>query len=95
MRDSAPATLQLVYDLTAAISKRLTQFPNVRLFDFRAVQEITHHLDYYSDVVHHSPAVDQKVIQMLANGQNIVDPSAPTASLDKLKAQVAAYRVPR
>jgi hypothetical protein len=95
MRDSAPATLQLVYNLTAYISKRLTQFPNVRLFDFRAVPEITQHLDYYSDVVHHSPAVDKQVLQMLASGQNLVDPSAPTALLDRLKAQVAAYQVQR
>ena len=95
MRDASPATLKLVYDLSAYMSRRLLEFPNVRLFDFRGVREITHDLNNYSDVVHHSPAIDKKVLQMLASGEHLVDRDAPTASLDRLKAQVEAYRVPR
>jgi len=95
MRDASPATLQLVYDFSGYMSRRLAEFPNVRLFDFRAVQGVTHDLNNYSDVVHHSPAIDDKVLQMVASGQYLVDRSAPTASLEQLKAQVAAYRVQR
>jgi hypothetical protein len=95
MRDALPATLKLVYDLSATMSRRLVEFPNVRLFDFRAADDITHDLNNYSDVVHHSPSVDRKIIAMLASGQYLVDRAAPTASLEQLKAQVAAYRIAR
>jgi hypothetical protein len=95
MRDASPATLKLVYDLSAYMSRRLLEFPNVRLSDFRSIREITHDLNYYSDVVHHSPAIDKKVLQMLASGEYLVDRAAPTASLERLKAQVEVYRLPR
>ena len=95
MRDASPATLKIVYDLASYMNRRLAEFPNVRLFDFRATEEITHDLDNYSDVIHHSPAIDRKILQMLASGQYLVDRAAPTAPLERLKAQVEAYRVHR
>ncbi len=66
MRDASPATLKIVYDFTAYASQRLAQFPNVRLHDFRAAREITHDLGNYADVIHHSPAIDLKVLSWLA-----------------------------
>ena len=78
---------------SAYASRRLTQLPNVILHDFRAVQEITHDLNNYADVIHHSPVIDLKVLAMLASGEYAVNPAAPTASLERLKAQVAAYRL--
>lgn len=93
MRDASPATLTIVTDLTAHIAQRLSRFPNVRLHDFRAIKPVTHDLANYSDVIHHSPVVDAMVLQWLASGEYRVDPKAPLASLDELKAQVAAYRV--
>jgi hypothetical protein len=95
MRDASPATLKIVYDFTAYISRRLAQFPNAILHDFREAQDITHDLGNYGDVVHHSPAIDLKVLAMLASGQYTVDRANPTASLERLKAQVEAYRVER
>jgi hypothetical protein len=95
MRDAAPATLKIVYDFTAHAFPRLTQFPNVTLHDFRIVKEVTHDLGNYGDVIHHSPAVDLKVLSWLADGQYVVDRAAPLASLQRLKAQVEAYRVER
>jgi hypothetical protein len=94
MREASPATLKTVTDLTAVIARRLTQLPNVRLHDLRAIKEVTHDLDNYGDVIHHSPVVDAMVLRWLANGAYRVDPSKPTASLEQLKAQVDAYRVP-
>ena len=47
----------------------------------------------YGDVVHHSPAIDLKVLSMLAEKKHLVDRAAPLATLDQLKAQVEAYRV--
>jgi hypothetical protein len=92
MRDASPSTLQLVYDFSAYVAQRLAAFPNARLHDFRAVAEVTHDLGNYADVIHHSPAVDLKVLSWLAAGTYVVDRAAPTASLERLKAQVEAYR---
>ncbi|WP_342736713.1 hypothetical protein [Bradyrhizobium sp. B117] len=93
MRDASPETLKIVMDLTAVIAQRLTQLPNVRLHDFRAIKAVTHDLNNYGDVIHHSPEVDAMVLKWLASGEHRVDPKKPTASLDELKAQVEAYRV--
>jgi hypothetical protein len=93
MRDASPATLKIVYDFTAYIARRAMQFSNVHLHDFRATRDVTHDLNNYSDVIHHSPAIDLKVLSWLAEGKYLVARDAPTASLDRLKAQVAAYRI--
>jgi hypothetical protein len=92
MRDASPATLKIVYEFSVYAERRLLEFSNVRLFDFRAVKDVTHNLNNYSDVIHHSPAVDLKILQWLAAGDYLVSPNAPTAQLDRLKEQVAAYR---
>ncbi|MGL9619416.1 hypothetical protein QRQ56_15510 [Bradyrhizobium sp. U531] len=95
MRDASPPTLKIVMDLTAIAAQRLTQLPNVRLHDFRAIKAVTHDLDNYGDVIHHSPVIDAKVLSWLARGEYRVDPKAPLKPLDELKAQVEAYRVPK
>ena len=93
MRDASPATLKLVYDFTAYVARRLARLPNASLHDFRAVRDVTHDLGNYADVIHHSPDVDLKVLSWLAAGTYAVDRAAPTASLDRLKAQVESYRI--
>ena len=95
MRDASPETLKIVMDLTAVIAQRLTKLPNVRLHDFRAIKAVTHDLANYGDVIHHSPVVDAQVLSWLASGEYRADPSKPLASLDALKAQIEAYRVPK
>jgi hypothetical protein len=93
MRDASPRAFEQVYNFTAYVSRRLTSFPNVRLYDFREAKDVTHDLNNYADVIHHSPAIDLKVLSWLAEGKYLVDRGAPTASLDRLKAQVEAYRI--
>jgi hypothetical protein len=93
MRDASPQTFEQVYHFTAYVSRRLTSFPNVRLYDFREAKDVTHDLNNYADVIHHSPAIDLKVLSWLAEGKYVVDSTDPTASLDRLKAQVEAYRM--
>ncbi|WP_407186637.1 hypothetical protein [Bradyrhizobium centrosematis] len=93
MRDASPETLTIVTDLTAVIARRLTQLPNVRVHDFRATKAVTHDLDNYSDVIHHSPVVDAMVLKWLASGEYRVDPKAPLSSLNELRAQVEVYRL--
>jgi hypothetical protein len=92
MRDASPATLKIVYDFSDYFSRRLTQFANVRLFDFREAKEITHDLGNYSDVIHHSPAIDLRILNYLAEGKYLVDPAAPVAPLERLQHQVEVYR---
>jgi len=92
IRDASPATLRIVYDFSVYASKRLAQFPNVRLFDFRVAKEVTHDLNNYGDVIHHSPAIDLKILSWLAAGDYVISRDAPTASTELLKAQVEAYR---
>ncbi len=93
LRETSPATLQSVYAFSAYFCRRLMELPNVRLFDFRSVEDVTHDLNNYSDVIHHSPAVDLKILDWLAQGNYRVDAAAPTAALDRLKTQVEAYRL--
>jgi hypothetical protein len=93
LRETSPETLKSVYAFSAYFCRRLMDFPNVRLFDFRSLNEVTHDLNNYSDVIHHSPAIDLKVLDWLSRGQYRVDASAPTVALDQLKAQVEAYRI--
>jgi hypothetical protein len=93
MRDASPATLKIAYDFAAYAFPRLLRFPNVRLHDFRDVKDVTHDLGNYGDVIHHSPAVDLKILSWLAERKYVVDRGAPLASLERLKAQVEAYRV--
>jgi hypothetical protein len=95
MRDAAPAALKAVYDFTGYAFPQLLALPNVRLFDFRAVKEVTHDLENYADVIHHSPAIDLKVLSWLAERKYAVERSAPLASLEQLKSQVEAYRLER
>ncbi len=95
MRDASPETLKIVTALTAHIAQRLTQLPNVRLHDFRAIKAVTHDLSNYSDVIHHSPVVDAMVLRWLASGEYQVDRKAPLKSLNELKTQIEVYRVGR
>jgi hypothetical protein len=93
LRETSSETLKSVYAFSAYFCRRLMDFPNVRLFDFRSLTEVTHDLNNYSDVIHHSPAIDLKVLNWLAQGKYRIDAAAPTAALDQLKAQVETYRL--
>jgi hypothetical protein len=93
MREASPATLKIAYDFAAYAFPRLLQFSHVRLRDFRDVKDVTHDLGNYGDVIHHSPAVDLKILSWLAEGKYVVDRGAPLASLERLKTQVEAYKL--
>jgi hypothetical protein len=93
LRETSPETLRSVYAFSALFCRRLMEFPNVRLFDFRAVKDVTHDLNNYSDVIHHSPGIDLKVLEWLEQEKYRIEATAPTAALDQLTAQVEAYRV--
>ena len=93
MRDFSPQTLQIILKFTSLALERFAQLPNVKVYDFRDAQEITHDLDNYHDVIHHSPTIDLKVLSMIAAGDHLVNRDAPTVSVERLKQQVEAYRI--
>jgi hypothetical protein len=95
MRDFSPTALKTVYDFTGYAFPRLLALPNVRLHDFRAIKEVTHDLENYGDVIHHSPAVDLKVLTWLAEEKYEVERTKPLTSLQRLEAQVDAYKIDR
>jgi hypothetical protein len=92
MREVAPATLQLFYKFSGYVIDRLLSLPNVTVSDFRDAQDITHDLNNYLDLLHHSPVVDLKVLSGLAAGEHAVSRAAPLASIGRLQSQVEAYR---
>lgn len=94
MRDYAPGTLDVALQFSAYATQRLLEFPNVSVADFRAVREITHNLDNYLDLAHHSPDVDRAVLQYLATSAHEVDRAAPARPTGELARQVAAYPSP-
>jgi hypothetical protein len=93
MREISPDALQTVYDFSAYVIRRLLQLPNVTVYDFRDIEAITHDLNNYLDLIHHSPVVDRKVISYLATGDHVIDRNSPVASIERLRGQVAAYRL--
>ncbi len=56
-------------------------------------KEITHDLNNYADVIHHSPAIDLQVLFHPTTGDYRVSRETPTAPLERLKAQVAVCRI--
>ena len=92
MREIAPDTLQLVYKFSAYVTNRLLSLPNVTVSDFRNAQYLTHDLNNYLDLLHHSPVVDLQVLSNLAAGNYAVSRDAPMASIKRLQSQVEAYR---
>ena len=92
MRELAPETLMTIYRFSAYATARLLSLSNVSVSDFRVVADVTHDLNNYADLGHHSPTVDLKVLSWLAAGKYRLEAAAPEASLDVLKKQVEAYR---
>jgi hypothetical protein len=96
MRDfGAPDMLSTFYRFSAYTLQRLTQLPNVTVFDFRDDSEISHNLDNFADAIHHSPAIGVLLLSRMAKGENLVEKADPTRSIERLKNQVDAYKLPR
>jgi hypothetical protein len=92
MREIAPDNLQLVYKFSAYVVNRLLSLPNVTVSDFRDAKYLTHDLNNYVDLLHHSPVVDQQILLNLAAGNYAVTRDAPMASIKRLQSQVEAHR---
>ena len=74
MRDASPATLKIVYDFTAyaqPAAGAVSECPACMIF--ARSKDITHDLGNYGDVIHHSPAIDLKVLSMAGGAEIRVD----------------------
>jgi hypothetical protein len=76
---------RFVVESTAAL-------PNVRVFDFQVVREITHDLDHYKDLDHFGIEVNRYILQSLAEERHRVDAARYDAVLQEHAAQVEHYR---
>jgi hypothetical protein len=93
MREIAPQVLQMVYRFNEYQLKQLSLRPNVTVYDFRDIEEITYNLDNYRDTIHHSTTINQKILTLISSGAHAVDRSNPTAAVEKLKGQVERYKL--
>jgi hypothetical protein len=76
----------------ALIVSATARYPNVRVYDFQAVQEITHELDNYKDLEHHRLEVNQYILESLAIERHLVGPDTYHEVLGEQARQVTAYR---
>jgi len=95
MRDFAPDALETFFSLSAVMNRRLVAFPNVELFDFRDIENVTHNLDNYRDTRHFRRSVDAWLLENLRDHSHRVSKDRPTVALDRLRLQIAEYEVPR
>lgn len=96
MHDFAgPDMLPTFYRFSAYALRRLARLENVIVFDFRDAAEITHDLNNFADAIHHSPATGELLLSRMAKGENRVDKSEPTRSIERLRSQVDAYKLPQ
>jgi hypothetical protein len=96
MRDlCTPDMLPTFYRFAGYALQRLSQLPNVAVFDFRDDSAITHNLDNFADAIHHSPAIGVLLLTRIAKGENRVEKADPTRSIERLKDQVDRYKLPQ
>lgn len=54
------------------LSEQTLRYPQVELYDFQDLASITHNLDNYTDLLHHSPAISRQVLQAIRDKQHLV-----------------------
>jgi hypothetical protein len=91
MQMVAPSKLEMVLRFNEYQLKRLLEFPNVSVFDFRDVGSITHNLDNYRDTVHYTPEINKQLLSFIATDEHRVNKSNPTAAIEELRTQISRY----
>jgi hypothetical protein len=91
MQMVAPDKLELILRFNEYQLKRLLEFPNVSVFDFRDVESITHNLDDYRDTIHYAPEINKRLLSFIAADEYRVNKSNPTAAIESLRTQIRRY----
>lgn len=62
--------LRVSLDFKSHVFERIGKLANVRIFDMQWDESITHNLDLYKDIYHHSPAQNSRMIAAACEGDN-------------------------
>jgi hypothetical protein len=73
------------------VLERTRRFPNVRLFDFQDVADITLNLDNYDDYEHYSPDVNRFVIDAFSKNEYLVTDNNIEEKIGRLENQVRRF----
>jgi len=75
------------------IFKVSSDFPNVRLYDFQALKNITHNFRYYKDLNHYSPIVDDFIIEAFVSGNYRVTVEREPLLSRELRTQIDSFNI--
>jgi hypothetical protein len=89
-----PAVYETLLAMAVHIRRELVARPNVRLFDFQDLSEITFDLDRYMDLRHYSEAVNRYIIDAIAANQHRVPPDDPAGAVERIRQQALLYPAP-
>jgi hypothetical protein len=82
------------YELAAKeyLFSQVGELPNVEIYDFQHIKEITFNLEYYKDLAHHSQEINEFIIDSIASGKNRVNNRTLLEYADELKKQVVSFK---
>lgn len=66
----------------------IEQYPNVKIYDFQDIKEITHNLDNYGDKSHYSPEISNLLLEYIKKGKYIINSKNVEERIKKLENQL-------
>jgi hypothetical protein len=90
-----PDLLDRLFAFRGLVIDELLRRRNVALFSFDDVEAITHKLDYYKDMAHYRPEVNEYIIDSIAAGRHRITRENPFGSIARLKNQTGRFDLAR
>ena len=73
------------------VFNRLSEYANVKIYDFQVAKEITHNLNNYRDFSHYHQRVSQWILEQIQEDEYLVNYQTVTLFNDILKEDVENY----
>ncbi|RJQ24003.1 MAG: hypothetical protein C4560_00390 [Nitrospiraceae bacterium] len=70
------------------------QMEHIEIYDFQDIEDITHSLDNYADLTHHSHVINRIIAESFVRNEYLLNESNIDYRLDNLRQQVNKYRLP-
>ena len=86
-----PYPLETLLEFKRYVFMRTRGLPNVKVFDFQDIGEITLNLNNYMDYSHYSPAVSKFIINAISKNQYVVNDDNIEEKLSRLESQVREF----
>ncbi|HTW92760.1 MAG TPA: hypothetical protein VMH22_13795 [bacterium] len=83
--------LETLMDLKRYIFQRTRGLPNVRIFDFQDIGDITMDLDNYMDYSHYSPAICRFMVDAMSRNEYVVTDSNVEQKISRLESEVQKF----